>query len=251
MLINDLGAKIINSSVNLFPTTKTALITYLNTYYNEKTLYINRIRVCLLSLAQTPEDKVLKFLGIPVDGTKEHMIAELKKKDFKYNATRDCLTGKFNGKDSDIFVSTNYGKVDRIIVADTYPTNETDIRIKFNNLISQMDKNKKYISLLNDIIPEDEDISYEMTVKNKRYEAVYHFAPGLTEDDIKVKSLAKLALEGKSETYTSEDSALAILSVLEEYTTGVVWFCITESYGKYVIAMYYENNANRPNGDDL
>ena len=51
----------------------------------------------------------------------------------------------------------------------------TDIRIRFNNLYRQFLKNQKYMSLdlrkTNYAIPEDEDISYEMLVNKKRYEA--------------------------------------------------------------------------------
>ena len=30
-----------------------------------------------------------------------------------------------------------------------------------------------------------------------------------------------------------------------------VWFMISESYGKYCIIMFYDNEYNKANGDDL
>ena len=30
-----------------------------------------------------------------------------------------------------------------------------------------------------------------------------------------------------------------------------VWFMISELYGKYYISMFYDNEYNRPNGEDL
>ena len=34
-------------------------------------------------------------------------------------------------------------------------------------------------------------------------------------------------------------------------TKKTVWFMISEYYGKYYIAMYYDNKYNQANGDDL
>ena len=62
--------------------------------------------------AQT-NSNVLKFMGIPVDGSKTEVIQKLKEKGFKYDSINDCLTGQFNGMDSRIFISTNKNKVDR------------------------------------------------------------------------------------------------------------------------------------------
>lgn len=59
---------------------------------------------------------------------------------------------------------------------------ETDIKIRFNTLCRQFEKNQKYISL-NDgsqCLSDDEDISYGMLVKNKRYEADYYQYPDTT-----------------------------------------------------------------------
>lgn len=72
---------------------------------------------CLSLVAQTNSDNTIKFLGIPIDGSKEQMIKELKNKGFKYNPQFENLSGRFNGKDSNIYISTNNGKVDRVYVA--------------------------------------------------------------------------------------------------------------------------------------
>lgn len=61
------------------------------------------------------------------------------------------------------------------MVADVNTVDETNIRIRFNNLCEQFADNPKYTSLAdNCMIPEDEDISYEMLVHDKRYEAIFH-----------------------------------------------------------------------------
>lgn len=163
--------------------------------------------------AQTNSD-VLKFMGIPVDGNKEQMIEELKAKGFKYDSKNDCLKGQFNGKNSDILISTNKNKVDRIVVKTSTTLSTADIRISYNNLLQQFNTNNKYIALEeNEFISEDEDISYEITVHDKRYEAIFY--------------------------------------PKENITQGVVWFMIYRSFGEYSIGIFYDNLNNRPNGEDL
>lgn len=163
--------------------------------------------------AQTSSD-ALKFMGIPVDGNKTQVIQKLEEKGFKYDSVNDCLTGQFNGQDSHIVISTNKNKVDRIIVRNTTGTDETNICINYNNLLYQFNNNSRYITVgENKPISEDEDISYEMSIHNKRYEAV--FCPK------------------------------------ENITQGRVWFVICEFRSKYYIAIFYENLNNRPNGEDL
>lgn len=53
---------------------------------------------------------------------------------------------------------------------------EENIRIEFNRLLAQFNSIDKYIDLSrNEEISDDEDISYEITVKNKRYEASFYY----------------------------------------------------------------------------
>ena len=103
------------------------------------------------------------------------MIHRLKEKGFQYNQSTGALRGEFNGLEVDIYVVTTKNKVSRIMVADVNTVDETNIRIRFNNLCEQFADNPKYTSLAdNCMIPEDEDISYEMLVHDKRYEAIFH-----------------------------------------------------------------------------
>ena len=116
-----------------------------------------------------------KFLGIPIDGTKEEMIQKIQAKGFTYDRVHDCLNGQFNGSDVHIFVATNGDKVWRVMVSETANFSEGEIRIRFNNLLWQFQKNKKYIPLKesNYRLSEEENISYEMVAHNKRYSCEY------------------------------------------------------------------------------
>ena len=120
----------------------------------------------------------LKFLGIPIDGPEAQFAYKLRNKGFEYNPVKECYEGQFNGHDVDVYLHSNHNLVDRVYVSFPY-TNENGIRTEYNRLLSQFNDNVKYLDLvMNKRIPEDDDISYEITVKNKRYQAVFcYFDP--------------------------------------------------------------------------
>ncbi len=196
----------------------------------------------LLSAAVFAQQKsVTKFLGIPVDGSKAEMIQKLKDKGYTYNSQLDCLEGEFNGRDVQISVVTNNNKVYRILVQDAIPSSEGDIKIRFNTLCQQFEANGKYWSPSSSYtLSEEEDISYEMTVHNKRYQAAYYqfnVVEGMQEY-MKANSEASL-----------EDATTAIA---EQAMKHSVWFMINQQrYGRYTIAIFYDNEYNQANGDDL
>ena len=128
----------------------------------------------VLSVAVFAQTEVTKFLGIPVDGTKSAMIEKLKAKGFQYNAVGDYLTGEFNGQDVVLGVITNNNKVYRIMVADENEVSEGDIKIRFNTLVSQFERNKKYVAASSEqALSEDENIRHGMLGDNKRYNAIF------------------------------------------------------------------------------
>lgn len=211
-------------------------------------IFLSIVLMTMSVFAQTSDNNTLKFLGIPVDGTKANMIAKLKEKGFTYNASADCLYGKFNGLESTVYVSTNYGKVDRIAVFDRYGYDLAGIKVRYNNLVAQMDKNQKYFSLYDNTISAEDDISYEMDVNNHRYEASYYLSPNLSETQ---KALLTEKISAQNPETEEEGGLMVIQELMENYVTGNVWFMIGEEYGKYYIYMYYDNLKNRPNGEDL
>ncbi len=122
-----------------------------------------------ISIALHAQQEVTRFLGIPVDGEKSVMIQKLKAKGFRYNSTLDCLEGEFNGRQVLLVVATNNNKVWRIMVMDAIASSEVDIRIRFNELCRQFQKNKKYMAISSDdyFLSEDENISYVEGAKRK------------------------------------------------------------------------------------
>lgn len=170
------------------------------------------VLMTIATIAQ--ESNTIKFLGIPIDGTKKEMISKLQAKGYEYDAYSDVLLGEFNGTNVIIYVQTVNNKVWRIGICDANVNNDAaNIKIRYNNLFKQLSNNDKYKIDDGSTLGEEEDISYEMTVHNKRYDAAFTF---------KDKSIH-----------------------------GCVWYMIVERYGKYGIMMYYENLDNEANGDDL
>lgn len=183
-----------------------------------KNLFSIAMAVMFSVMAYAQQD-VTRFLGIPVDGSKSGMISKLKTKGYQYVSELDCLEGEFNGTDVKILIVTNNNKVWRIAIIDDNTKDVSQIRLRFNMLCKQFENNSKYASFGDQTISEDEDISYEITVHDKQYQASFYQKSGTTID---------AAIENRS-----------------------VWFTIVERYGKYCIAMFYDNKYNQANGEDL
>lgn len=218
----------------------------------------------VFSVAVFAQKDVTTFLGIPVDGTKTEMRKKLIAKGFspKVVSGNECFTGEFNGTDVHVFIVTNNNKVYRIMVADANTIDEAAIKIRFNRLVSQFTNNKRYFSLPEDqTISDDEDISYEILVKKKRYEAIFYQIPDYSKID--TLAVREKAYEIMLEKYTEEQlqnpteemenywNSITLDLGIELVSKKKVWFMISDFYGQYYITMYYDNGYNQVNGEDL
>lgn len=193
--------------------------------------------------------ETIAFMGIPIDGSKRAFVQELKKKGFRYDLTGKVLEGQFNGKNVKLVVSTNKNIVDRVFVM--FPSNRPNaIKNEYNILLDQFGKNEKYAEMVANPIPDDEDIDYEISSNGKRYEAVYY---ARLSDMNAFNDAAARAFAGLDESHamTPDERWSKLLSELK---LGTVWFTIlpyTIGYGQYYIGLYYDNDKNRPHGEDL
>lgn len=180
--------------------------------------------IVLLVVASLTVNAQVNFMGIPVDGTATEMIQQLKKKGFQEMTEKfemegkqlPILKGTFNGTQVHLFVCTNHKKVYRIYLAETKTHDESSIILEFNTWFSQFYNNKKYVLIGGEKISLNEDISYEMTCHNKLYDAYFY--------------------------------QIVSNSMIEDNT---VWFRIAEYYGEYYLTIYYDNEINKANGEDL
>lgn len=216
------------------------------------------IILLILPISSYAQKDVTQFLDISVDGFKPEIIQKLKSKGFTFNQNKeDILNGEFNGTDVHIVIATNNNKVWRVAVFDDNYTDETNIKIRFNNLIQQFVNNKRYSKVADSTIakytiPKSEKINYEIAVNKKRYEAVFYQKSVKHDSLIKEKEilLAKDKLNEK-ETETLVD--LIVESAKESVNSlyKQVWFMIDENYGKYRIIIYYDNEYNKANENGL
>lgn len=173
----------------------------------------------MLSLSVFAQRQVTKFLGIPVDGSRTAMIQKLKAKGFRYYSDIDILEGKFNGMNVLIYVHTNNNKVWRIIVLYKDGFNKEQIKTQYNRLINQFANNPRYKVLDAEELTDEDDIYQEVSINKKQYYAEFYQLP----DDENIENRS-------------------------------VWFTFNENPNnpeEYCIAIYYENNYNEANGDDL
>ena len=213
----------------------------------------------LMPIVLFAQKDVTTFLGIPVDGTKTEMRKKLSSKGF--SSQGDYFTGEFNGRNVNVYIGTNNNKVWRIAVCDENTTDEANIKVRFNKLVKQFEKNKRYNGLENQTIPDAEDISYEMTVHNKIYEAVFYQNPDTTKFDINAitreiyeefsSKYSEEQLENPTEEIKNEMMSVAFQKTMEYATKKHVWFRIEQLYGKYYIALFYDNEYNNADGEDL
>lgn len=215
----------------------------------------------ITSFAQQKD--VTSFLGIPVDGTKTEMKQKLIAKGFvpKKFGDEEFLEGEFNGCNVNVYIRTNNNKVYRIMVADNFTVDEAQIKIRFNNLVSQFENNKRYFPLDKYTLSDEEDISYEMTVHNKNYDAYFYQVPDMEKADtlalqekVRNELLSKYTeaeLKNPSEEITKEIANTTIKIGTELMLMKPVWFKIVRVNGKYFICMFYDNEYNRSHGEDL
>lgn len=215
--------------------------------------------ISIMTYAQAP----IKFMGIPVDGSKTQMIQKLQGKGFTKVQGYDCLKGQFNGRNVNVFIQTNKNKVCRIMVAQTDLTDIAGVKTDFNILCSQFENNPKYIDLIsNQSIPEGTDILYEMSIHNKQFDAMYYQKPAeidtvkmqqemdsliynyIAEHNLNIHNLS----DEQKETMSNE---IVQKVMYDTYSKRPVWFRICELNGEYYITMYYDNEFNRSHGEDL
>lgn len=219
--------------------------------------------IVFLAITMYAQKDVTTFLGIPIDGYKSEMKQKLISKGYipKKIGDKEYLEGEFNGVDVHIYIVTNKNKVYRIMICDTNTRSEADIKIRFNKLVSQFKNNKRYTALEDYTLSESEDISFEMNVHKKNYDALFYQLPNMEKMDtlamqelIRNEILKKYSpeqLENPTEEITQEIQSIAMRIGTDLIFKKSVWFRICELHGEYYIAMYYDNEYNHANGEDL
>ncbi len=212
--------------------------------------------------AQGQEMDITKFLGIPVDGTREEMTQKLVEKGFTPSLLRGkaCLDGEFLGEPVHIFIRTDNLKVWRIAVLDTTFRDAGQIRIRYNELADRFGNDEKYIASKQYFIPEDEDLDHQIT--RKRYEAKF-FQQEEEVDTVGfhewsadyVRQMHRDVIvdwDNLSESYRAQLSSTVWKAwLVRKNSHKTVWFDIASlGRNKHRIVLYYDNLLNRPHVAD-
>lgn len=226
----------------------------------------------LVVISLNAQNDVTKFMGIPVDGSRQEMVQKLVQKGFAVDPyDREYLVGEFNGMDVKVAIVTNRGKVWRIALRDNVMVDGPQIITRFNVLCGQFENNPNYITIEDYRIPYDEDIAYKMHVKDKRYSAFFLQKTEIleklssSEDDNAVYEVLYDALGEENirllQQYSEEqlpypDMTEKVKEEIYQYfirllTSKQVWFTVSDYCGKYYIIMYYDNMLNCANGEEL
>lgn len=199
----------------------------------------------LATLFLRAQSDVTKFLGIPVDGPKHEMITRLQQRGFErfFMDGKMYLTGKYNGEDVRVEIVTTNNKVSHILVLSHYLLTASGAKKIFNNLCRQYSNNSNYVSLMSkySIIPQEENISYEMRVHNKIYGAFFH--QKCTTSPLELEKIynhffydnytEKQILAGEAAAHIQHlKRKIVTLTILEQENDG------------YYIAICYENGYN-------
>lgn len=222
-------------------------------------LFLSLIVFCCTFTIYAQNDATT-FLGIPVDGNKDEVIQQLYAKGFVVNPqTPELLIGEFNGTQVNVGIATNKNKVWRIMVLDSEPLDERNIKLRFNRLCQQFESNDRYLSPVphgSYSISEDEDISYEMNIRNKQYTATYNQKLTISLDTAnlthRIREMVASDYKNKIDTVTDE----LVNEVFKNIVFNMidkkqVWFTIMQFNNDYLIAMFYDNLNNQANGEDL
>ena len=228
-----------------------------------KTLTTLFLTLVLCTVAYAQDNQVTKFLGIPIDGTKSGMIQKLRAKGFTYNSSTEGLEGTFNGERVTLYVVTNNSKVYRIAVIPKQSWDEGQIKIKYNNQLSQFIDNGKYCLLSHDSI-DNVDLDYQMFVKNEVFQTAMIQLPGSINDptfrkkveDAYLSNFKSSTLDKEYESITNMDNPeifdIACMLYARNYRDNIVWFTIDrEGYNRYSLLIYHDNTKNKAHGEDL
>ena len=195
-----------------------------------------------MTLTLNAQDNVMKFMGIPINGTKAEMISKLEAKGFApeqieidlENAQNEVirlggeisegrvrerdgeyfLHGYFDGKRCKVVISSYNNKVYQIMVVIEDAYNELNGKIQFNLYVDQL--NKKYTN------PLDYDFSIDL---ERDLSAPY---------DNNIRAFFTAA-------YDENDKPHGMVALELSHPR----------YKEFYIALRYYNADNMPNGDDL
>ncbi len=211
------------------------------------------IIMLVLTMSANAQTHVTKFMGIPVDGTKENMIIKLKGKGFTQPFPVELpymLEGEFNGLKVEVFLIDNKGKMWRVVVLNKC-TGENIARDTYNRLLTQFKNHKNYTQIDEaDIIPETDNLITELYKNHKKYRSAFYQSVDIEKYIKEYPEFDKLPEEERGNILSSLFKEAANIDYIPK---RFVWLSLDKNDSDRVFNVYifYENKFNEPNGEDL
>ena len=98
------------------------------------------VTMVVFSLSVYSQRDATKFLGIPMDRTKEEMIQKVEAFGFSYHANSDYLRGWFNDEQVDVYIRSQNNRITEIRVVELKLRTQSDVLSRFDQLVSQFEK---------------------------------------------------------------------------------------------------------------
>ena len=184
---------------------------------------MKRLIVFILSLLLVVScDNTIRFLDIPIDGSRNIMIKKLEEKGFTYDYENNLIKGTFNGEPSDISIFTSNGRVNRISVR-SKAYDVLGVKQAYNRLLLQFKSNPKYIALENyNLIPIG-IVNMYFNLKPEEHQTIFYRRKEFKDS----------------------------YSINPNKAEGVVWFQIIEKNEDFFIEINYENLKKHTINSDL
>lgn len=227
-----------------------------------KKIFLLALMQLMLTAPMFAQKDVIKFYGIPVDGDKSEVIAQLKAMGLEsLPEDEDAVTGTFN--DELVYITTvtnSKNKVWRIVLMDATGLDEADIKTRFNTIYnSHTAAEETYINTLDPGswfgIPDDVDVSDEILLKNRSIESYFYQLPDGFDNEAFQEELVQFLLQKMTKEQlasSSEEVTKIAIDKTNEYLKGKsfsnsrYWFQIMHVSGKYCLIQYYDNLYNMP-----
>ena len=147
---------------------------YINQIMNMKKKSLFVVMLVMLCSIATSAQKVIDFMGIPIDGTKAELFAKLKENGFQETDKPNLLVGQFDDLPVEVVVSDNgRDKVYELDLRYEIGNDETLAIERYNGLLLKFRNDPKYNDSYSKLIPEGEPISEKLRSDSHLYASCF------------------------------------------------------------------------------
>lgn len=207
----------------------------------------------LLCLAQAGGGGI-RFLGIPVKGTRDAMYRELLDKGFRTEPAGG-MSGVFNGSDVLLYIGTDGAWVNRVAVH--FPLEgENEARERYASLLKQFRRLPKYVEMPLDNPPADDGLDAErrLAADEGTLTATFLLTEEWNRARVRFQSWMDVRTVPVIQSLDKPDEDLEAhwKEIVEDAVTGSVRLQVFEAgENRYRVVLFYDSLDTMPEGSDL